>query len=165
MDGFQLEFTPFNHCPCSGSYLRKDQPCDFREFGKSPQSPKCCSLSARGHYLLCVSWGKHESDNSIQKGSGQPQSRSNVRQRSAHFLKQACGLSRFSRVRLCDPMTCSPQGSSAHGILSAGSHATLQGMSPTPGLNPCLLCLLLWQEGSLPLAPSEKPKASLGTKN
>ena len=119
MDGFQLEFTPFNHCPCSGSYLRKDQPCDFREFGKSPQSPKCCSLSARGHYLLCVSWGKHESDNSIQKGSGQPQSRSNVRQRSAHFLKQACGLSLFSRVRLCDPMTCSPQGSSAHGILSA----------------------------------------------
>ena len=28
---------------------------------------------------------------------------------------------------------------------------------PTQGLNPCLLCLLHWQESSLPLAPSGKP--------
>ena len=27
-----------------------------------------------------------------------------------------------------------------------------------PGLNPCLLCLLLWQAGSLLLAPPGKPK-------
>ena len=30
-----------------------------------------------------------------------------------------CMLSRFSRVRLCDPMDCSPPGSSVHGILQA----------------------------------------------
>ena len=28
-------------------------------------------------------------------------------------------LSRFSRVRLCDAMDCSPPGSSVHGILQA----------------------------------------------
>ena len=28
-------------------------------------------------------------------------------------------LSRFSQVRLCDPMDCSPPGSSVHGILQA----------------------------------------------
>ena len=31
----------------------------------------------------------------------------------------SCLLSHFSRVRLCDPMDCSPPGSSVHGILQA----------------------------------------------
>ena len=31
----------------------------------------------------------------------------------------ACELSRFSCVQLCDPMDCSPPGSSVHGILQA----------------------------------------------
>ena len=35
----------------------------------------------------------------------------------------------------------------------AGYHALLQGIFPTQGSNPSLLCLLLWQAGSLPLAP------------
>ena len=34
-----------------------------------------------------------------------------------------------------------------------GYHALLQGIFPTQGLNPHLLCLLHWQVGSLPLAP------------
>ena len=33
----------------------------------------------------------------------------------------------------------------------------LQGIFPTQGLNPYLLCLLHWQAGSLPLAPPGKP--------
>ena len=37
-----------------------------------------------------------------------------------------------------------------------GCHALLQGIFPTQGSNPCLLCLLHWQEGSLPLAPPGK---------
>ena len=32
-------------------------------------------------------------------------------------------------------------------------HALLQGIFLTQGLNPCLSCLLRWQEDSLPLAP------------
>ena len=36
-------------------------------------------------------------------------------------------------------------------------HALLQGIFPIHGLNPCLLCLLHWQVGSLPLAPPGKP--------
>ena len=40
-----------------------------------------------------------------------------------------------------------------------GCHALLQGIFPTQGLNPHLLSLLHWQQGSLPLAPPGKPGA------
>ena len=42
-----------------------------------------------------------------------------------------------------------------------GCHALLQGIFPTQGLNPRLLCLLHWQEGSLSLMPPGKPSSSL----
>ena len=38
-----------------------------------------------------------------------------------------------------------------------GCHALLQGIFPTQGSNLHLLCLLHWQAGSLPLAPTWKP--------
>ena len=38
-----------------------------------------------------------------------------------------------------------------------GCCALLQGISPTQGLNPCLLHLLHWHVGSLPLTPLGKP--------
>ena len=52
--------------------------------------------------------------------------------------------------------------SSVHGILQArilewSCHFFLQGIFLTQGLNPCLLSLKHWQEGSLPIAPPEKP--------
>ena len=34
-----------------------------------------------------------------------------------------------------------------------GCHSLPQGIFLTRGLNPCLLCLLHWQSGSLPLVP------------
>ena len=40
---------------------------------------------------------------------------------------------------------------------SVGCHFLLQGIFPTQGSNPCLLCLLHWQMDSLPLAPLGKP--------
>ena len=49
-------------------------------------------------------------------------------------------------VRLCDPMDCSPPGSSVHGH-SPGCHAVLQGIYPTQEQN---LSLLHWQADSLP---------------
>ena len=54
---------------------------------------------------------------------------------------------------LCDPMDCSPPGSSVHGDspgknTGVGSRALLQGIFPTQRSN---LCLLLWQGNSLPL--------------
>ena len=33
-----------------------------------------------------------------------------------------------------------------------GCHAVLQGIFPTQGLNPRVLCLLRWQEGSIPVS-------------
>ena len=65
-------------------------------------------------------------------------------------------------LTLCDPMDCSPPGSSVHGILQArilkwACHALLQGIFPTQKSNLHFLRLLHWQAGSLPLAPPEKP--------
>ena len=59
-------------------------------------------------------------------------------------------------LTLCNPMDCSPSGSSLHGIFQARilkqrCHFLLQGIFPTQGLNPRLLSLLHWQADSLPL--------------
>ena len=42
--------------------------------------------------------------------------------------------------------------------IGVGCHFLLQGIFPTQGSNPCLLRLLHWQVGSLPLVPPGKPK-------
>ena len=44
--------------------------------------------------------------------------------------------------------------------IGVGCSAILQGIFPTQGSNPCLLCLLHWQVGSLPLVPPRKPAQS-----
>ena len=54
-------------------------------------------------------------------------------------------------------MECSPPGSSVPGdspgqSTRVGCHALLQGIVPTQGYNPSLLCLLHWQAKSLPLS-------------
>ena len=56
---------------------------------------------------------------------------------------------------LCDPMDCSPPGSSIHGIFQARILewvAILQGNFLTQGLNLHLLHVLYWQADSLPLS-------------
>ena len=61
---------------------------------------------------------------------------------------------------LCDPLDCSPPGSSIHGIFQARiqeCHFLLQGICLPQGLNWSLLRLLHWQAGSLPRAPPGKP--------
>jgi len=68
-------------------------------------------------------------------------------------------------------MDCSLPGFSVHGISQArildchallqgwheGCHALLQGIFPIQGWNPCVLCLLHWQVGSLPLSYQGSP--------
>ena len=72
-------------------------------------------------------------------------------------------LSRFSCVPLCNPMDCSPPGSSVHGIFQAGRntevgcHFLLQGIFLTQVYNRFLLYLLHWQVGSLPLVLPGNP--------
>ena len=61
----------------------------------------------------------------------------------AFSIAQSCPI-------LCDPMDCSPTGSSVHGILpgkntGVGCQCLLQGILPAQGLNPHLLYLLHWQ--------------------
>ena len=71
-------------------------------------------------------------------------------------------LSRFSHVWLCDPMDCSPPGSSVHGIFQARmvewvAMPSSRGSSWPRGWTHISSCLLQWQVGSLPLAPPGKP--------
>ena len=69
-----------------------------------------------------------------------------------------------SGLTLCDPMDCSPPGSSIHGIFQAGIleqvaiSFLLQGIVLTQGLNTNLTSPALhWLAGSLPAEPPEKP--------
>ena len=73
-----------------------------------------------------------------------------------------CAKSFQSCLTLCNPMDCSPPGSSVHEDspgknTGVGCHALLQGIFLTQGSNPHLFCLLSWQGASLPLAPLGKP--------
>ena len=66
-----------------------------------------------------------------------------------------------SRPTLCDPMDCSPPGSSVHGILQARilkwvAMPSSRGSSQ-PRDQTHVSCHLLWPAGSLPLAPPGKP--------
>ena len=64
----------------------------------------------------------------------------------------ACMLSLLSRVQLFATRLLCPWDSPGKNT-GVGCHALLQGIFPTQGLNPHLLCLLHWQVGSLPLVP------------
>ena len=72
-------------------------------------------------------------------------------------------LSHVSHVRLfVSPWTVAPPGSfcswdSPGKHTGVGCHDLLQEFFLTQGSNPCLLCLLHCQAGSLPLAPPAKP--------
>ena len=88
-----------------------------------------------------------------------------------------CAQSLQSCLTLCDPVGCSPPGSSAHGIFQArilewvavpSSRDSSQGSNP--GIQPKrdLFCLFHWQAGSLPLVPpvrSEGCHIVLGTQS
>ena len=63
-----------------------------------------------------------------------------------------------------DLLDCSPPGSSVHGTLQARilewvAMPSSRGVFPTQGLNLCLLHLLHWQVGFLPLASLGKPNS------
>ena len=73
-----------------------------------------------------------------------------------------CAKSLQACLTLCDPMDCSPSGSSVHGDspgknTGVGCHFLLQGIFPTQRPNWHLLCLLHWQVGSLPVVLPGKP--------
>ena len=72
---------------------------------------------------------------------------------------------------LCNPMDCSPPGSSVHEDspgknTGVGCHIFVQWIFLTQGSNPHLLCLLHWQAGSLPSSTTwEAPRKWGATAN
>ena len=78
------------------------------------------------------------------------------------WSKVACRLSCFSRIQLFVTLwTAAHQASLSMGFSRqeywSGLPFPIQRIFPTQGLNRCLLCLLHWQAGSLPLALPVKP--------
>ena len=66
----------------------------------------------------------------------------------------------------CDPMDCSPLGSSIYGILQARilepvAISFSREIFPTQGSNPRLLHLLQWQADSVPLSHQGSPPVTL----
>ena len=83
--------------------------------------------------------------------------------RSQVNLNAVCAKSLQSCQTLGNPMDCNPPDSSVHGFspgknTGVGCHSLFQGIFLNQESNPCLLSLLCWQEGSLPLVPPRKPK-------
>ena len=78
---------------------------------------------------------------------------------SSMYASPLKALVTHSCLTFCNPMDCSPPGSSVCPWDSPGEntgvgcHSLLQGIFPTLGLN---LCLLHWQADSLPSAPPGK---------
>ena len=72
-----------------------------------------------------------------------------------------CSESQFC-LTLRNPMDCSLPGFSVHGFSRqeywSGLPCPPPGVIPNLGSKLCLLCLLRWQVGSLPLVPPGKPK-------
>ena len=79
-----------------------------------------------------------------------------------YFIRACvCAKPLQSCLTLCDPMGCSPPGSSVHGILQARilewvAMPSSRESSPPSGQTR-VSCLLHWQAGSLPSAPPGKP--------
>ena len=72
-----------------------------------------------------------------------------------------------SCLTLCDPMDCSPPGSSVRGDspgknTGVGCHFLLHGIFQIWRVNPHLLCLLHWQADSLPLSHLGSPEKRPG---
>ena len=83
--------------------------------------------------------------------------------------KDMCACMRASslcHVHLCDSMDCSLPGASVYGIFQARIlewvAISYSRIFPTQGSYPCLLHLLHWQIGSLPLRHLSKPALRTG---
>ena len=85
--------------------------------------------------------------------------------REPHLLEGvSCVLSRFSRIQLFVtlwPARLLCPWDSPDENTGVGCHGLLQGIFPIQGSNLCLLGLLRWQAGSLPLVPPGKPQCTL----
>ena len=90
-----------------------------------------------------------------------------------HLCACACMLHHFSHVWLSgtpwtQPIMLLCLWDSSGKNTGVGCHALLHGIFLSQGSNPCLLCLLHWQESCLPLTPPGKilpPDSNTGTQS
>ena len=130
----------------------------FRGGHQSTEVSICdSSYSSASHGLSCCI-RVQPINNAVTASGGQ--GRDSVVHVCVAVLLQTSLLSRVVHGRLlqsvptlCDPMDCSPPGSSVREVspgksTRVGCQTLLQGIFPTQGSNLGLLCLLHWQVGS-----------------
>ena len=131
---------------------------DFRCFYFTSSPPLLCSLNKKLASRL-------QKDSTLgYYGASLPSSRMPdfPNKVTINYLNTLCLVIQSSPT-LCNPMDCSPPGSSVHGIFQAriigvGCHFLFQGIFPTQGLN---LSLLHCRWTILPLAPAGKSTSTL----
>ena len=106
--------------------------------------------------VLTIIMGSKSEKRVVSNTSQVPQSRKAPRVGMRDAENRLCVLSRFSPARLFEtPWTVALQAPLSMGFSRqenwSGCHALLQAIFPTQGSKPCLLHLLHWQAGSLPL--------------
>ena len=115
-------------------------------------------VQLRGKYLYLHCTSAHAKGAASDFSQVQKEHSRNKWSSSMH----ACMLSRFSRIQLFAtlwtvarqaPLSVGFSRQESHGVCG---HTLLQGIFPTQRLNPHLLRLLHWQEGSLPLVLPRK---------
>ena len=122
--------------------IRVKQPPRYPEFGTGPQRKMWCSQwrrpwEAQHRCGCCVS--RPTSCLGLEPGADGVVGRT-MRPWEAAWLHYICLVAQ-SCPTLCNPMDCSPQGSSVHGDspgqnTGVGCHALLQVIFPTQGSNP-----------------------------
>ena len=78
-------------------------------------------------------------------------------------LVHVCAKSLQLCPTLCEPMDCSPPGSSPGKNSGEGCHVFLQGIFLTQGLNPSLLCLLQADRFFTTIVAQEGPEVLMST--
>ena len=129
----------------------------MHEFEKTPGDSE-----GQGSLECCSPWGHKELDTTERLDNNILMSWTLT---TFTTCMRVCAKSLPSCPTLCDPVDCSPPGSSVHRIPQArilewDAVASSGGVFPTQGWKLRLLCLLHWQAGSLPRV---LPKITIST--
>ena len=153
VDSVRSHWHTFYSVSSDVSYCKMNNDNDLQKLASG--SSEVCGAACAPQ--LPVGWGWSSSAGATFRAPPLPPGAFLPSPESSCSVSQLCPILFFVCPILCDPVDHSPPGScpwdSPGKNTRVGCHFLLQGILPTQGSNPHLLCLLCWRVGSLPLAP------------